>query len=331
MAVLTWLHLSDWHQGASDFDRDIVRDALLDDINQRINIDPVLEQIDFIFFTGDLAFSGKKAEYEAARDLLLEPTRTALGLEKDQLFLIPGNHDLNRDMFDLLPSELLKPFKDEAQVKKWLTDNLRRDHLLEPFNAYEKFVKEYNPAGFGAYGDWRKVSVKGKEVGIIGMNSALMCGRNTTPDGKIDDKNRLTVGEPQIHEALRAIAKTDIRIALIHHPFDWLNDDDSVIIDTRLQQGCDFILRGHVHRQGVQVSKGIQGNCVIIPGGACFDGRVPYRMQYINAYNYVSYDTDTGQGTVYLRRWSLDNTRWTEDTDHVKVKDGKYLFAVNPQ
>jgi hypothetical protein len=32
-AGLTWLHLSDWHQKGMDFDRKVVRDALIDDIN----------------------------------------------------------------------------------------------------------------------------------------------------------------------------------------------------------------------------------------------------------------------------------------------------------
>ena len=30
MSGLTWLHLSDWHQRGTDFDRKVVRDALLE-------------------------------------------------------------------------------------------------------------------------------------------------------------------------------------------------------------------------------------------------------------------------------------------------------------
>ena len=45
MARLTWLHLSDWHQRGPDFDRGVVRDALIDDIRDRAQIDSRLEQI----------------------------------------------------------------------------------------------------------------------------------------------------------------------------------------------------------------------------------------------------------------------------------------------
>lgn len=48
MAGLTWLHLSDWHQAGEDFDRNVVRDALVKDIEERARIHKDLEKIDFI-------------------------------------------------------------------------------------------------------------------------------------------------------------------------------------------------------------------------------------------------------------------------------------------
>ena len=36
MNGLTWLHLSDWHQKGRDFDRNVVRDALIRDLRERI-------------------------------------------------------------------------------------------------------------------------------------------------------------------------------------------------------------------------------------------------------------------------------------------------------
>jgi len=56
MAGMTWLHLSDWHQRGKDFDRDVVRDALLEDIRNRAAIHADLAKIDFVIFSGDVAF-----------------------------------------------------------------------------------------------------------------------------------------------------------------------------------------------------------------------------------------------------------------------------------
>ncbi len=46
MATLTWLHLSDWHQKGRDFDRDVVRDRLVEDIHRRAEIDPSLAGVE---------------------------------------------------------------------------------------------------------------------------------------------------------------------------------------------------------------------------------------------------------------------------------------------
>lgn len=82
MAGLTWLHLSDWHQQVQKdgvFDRQVVRDALITDIKERHKIHPDLVKVDFIVFSGDVAFSGKENEYQAAVTHLFEPVLAAAG------------------------------------------------------------------------------------------------------------------------------------------------------------------------------------------------------------------------------------------------------------
>jgi len=143
MKQLTWLHLSDWHQKGPDFDRGVVRDALIKDICERERIDPALARVDFVVFSGDLAFSGKPAEYEAARQHLLDPLLDAAGLEHSRLFIVPGNHDLSREtVYEMLPTELQRPLDSDALLQKWL-DTKKRARTLEPFEAYCRFVSEY--------------------------------------------------------------------------------------------------------------------------------------------------------------------------------------------
>jgi 3',5'-cyclic AMP phosphodiesterase CpdA len=70
MTGLTWLHLSDWHQGSKEFDREVVRDKLVEDLENRKTISPDLVKIDFIIFSGDVANSAKPEEYQAAKEEL---------------------------------------------------------------------------------------------------------------------------------------------------------------------------------------------------------------------------------------------------------------------
>jgi len=90
--VVSWLHISDWHQGhRGTLDRNVVRDALMSDISRRnTECDPRLGELEFIIFSGDLAFRGTTDEYDRAKLDFLEPLLQAAGLTKDRLFVIPA-------------------------------------------------------------------------------------------------------------------------------------------------------------------------------------------------------------------------------------------------
>lgn len=122
MIKLTWLHLSDWHQKGKEFDRDVVRDALLKDFENRAEIALELEKIDFIVFSGDVAQNGKKEEYDEAVEQLFKPLLEKTGLQPEKLFIVPGNHDIDRSKFDRLPYEIASPFNSKdsknAEVRR---------------------------------------------------------------------------------------------------------------------------------------------------------------------------------------------------------------------
>jgi 3',5'-cyclic AMP phosphodiesterase CpdA len=109
---MTWLHLSDWHHGNKGIqDRALVRDALINDIeNRTTGCDPRLEKLDFVFFTGDLGNCGAGDEYAAARTEFLDRVVAAANITPDRLFLVPGNHDVDRSRLTF-PPDLLKSFR----------------------------------------------------------------------------------------------------------------------------------------------------------------------------------------------------------------------------
>jgi len=310
MTGVTWLHLSDWHQKGKDFDRQIVLRALLKDVRERKEISSDLEKIDFVIFSGDVAFEGKKEEYEAAKDLFFQPLLDACGLVPEQLFIVPGNHDLDRDKFELLPRALTEPLSKEKDVQDWLTDDRKRSRLLEPFGEFASFVREYTKQDQPDYANIRRIRVNNKEIALLGLNSAWMCGRNK---GKTGDYGLVIVGEPQIFDALEKISGANIKIAILHHPFDWLSEFDRNRIENPLRQECDFILRGHQHSPKVEITSGTSGDCVIIPAGASYDRRMAENPRYANSYNFVHLDFNTGKGMVFLRRWSDDGNKWLQD------------------
>jgi hypothetical protein len=314
MAALTWLHLSDWHQKGKEFNRNVVRDRLLEDIRERVKrISPQVEQVDFIVFSGDVAHKGKEIEYQEARKQLFNPLLTALDLEPGRLFIVPGNHDLDRDAFELLPAAVLEPFTSEIQIQEWLTNEKKRNRLLEPFEAYNQFVKPFANGKLSAYSSIQALDIEGNHIALLGINSAWMCGRNKDKKGEVDDYGKLAVGEPQVHDYLEHIKDAQVRIAVMHHPFDWLMEIDRSRIEERLGKACHFILCGHQHVSQVKVIKGTPGDCITIPAGSCYDRRTPDNPRYTNAYNFVHLDFETGKGTAYLRGWNDRQSQWQKD------------------
>ena len=330
MPHLSWLHLSDWHQRGKDFDRTVVRDALLDDIKRRVDIDPRLAEIDFVVFSGDAAFRGVKTEFEAARTNLFDPVLKELELTSTNLFFVPGNHDLNRDVVsDMLPKDLQSPLQTADQVKKWLTDDRKRVRAMEPFEDYTAFVKEYTGQGSPEFASVVRLNVRGHSIALLGLNSSWMCGRNLDDKNEVNDYGFLAVGEPQLHEALASIQNSDVRIAVIHHPFAWLGEFERNLIESRLKAGCHFILRGHEHEQGFDLSSSIHGECAVIPAGASYDRREASHPRFVNAYNFVHLDWSTAKGVLFFRRWSERRTKWIEDLD--TCSGGRHEFALPKQ
>src|SRR5262245_41261366 len=99
--MVAWLHLSDLHmRGEPDWERDVVLRDLRRDLPglaRKLGIEPQL-----LFVTGDVAWRGAPQEYEAAQRLL-DALGEALGLPlRTRAFLVPGNHDVDREVLDLI-------------------------------------------------------------------------------------------------------------------------------------------------------------------------------------------------------------------------------------
>ncbi len=206
MTGITWLHLSDWHEGVererTDLyggDKNRVFQALIADINNRTRISSELKHIDFIVFSGDVAFSGTREQYRSARSNFFDPILEETGCLRNQLFIVPGNHDLERNRLSKLPSELQTSVPDDLNdlrtwIRLWLEEDNKADRelLLNPFLNYRDFVSKYTGQESPDYGSLQTLNVRGIRIVLLGLNSALMAARQQ------DDRSHLVVGVPQI-------------------------------------------------------------------------------------------------------------------------------------
>ena len=326
MSGLTWIHISDWCQKGIDSNF-VFRNALIYDIEKRTSINEELAKIDFIIVSGDIAYSGQDTEYMAAIEQFFDPILNICDLGRDRLFIIPGNHDLNRDEFDLLPAALLKPLESEEEIHSWLGDDRRKERLLEPFRAFTKFVSEYTGQDRPDYASIRIWQISGRKIAVLGINSAWMCGRGKDENGISNDKGFVLVGEPQIKDSLDIISDADIKIAVLHHPLEWLAEFDRILIEDYLTQRCDFVLHSSKGSKAVPRASN-SAECIIIPAGGDFIDR---KMEYtFNSYNYVHLDLETGIGSIFQRKWNTSQIRWIEKwvQDDVSFSEGIFNFRI---
>ena len=319
MSTITWLHLSDFHFHTDRvYDSSVVLDALLVDVAERIKTDNLGP--DFIVISGDIAFASRPEEYNLARQFLDKLLET-INLSKDRLFLVPGNHDVDRSAIEL-PADVPDTPDDRESVARLLDSAHNRALVFRRFHNYQTFINEYLEGILSFDSDnyfyTRFIEVRNLQVAILGLNSGWL----STPQA---DRNRLVLSERQVRPALATSRDADLRLAVMHHPFDWLADFDRDDVEALLCNHCDYVLRGHKHRVGLLQAHTPDSRAMIIATGACYKAR-----QYLNSYNFVRLDLVAGTGTVYLRMYSdRGGGFWTKDVrSYRNVDDGVYSFSL---
>ncbi|RQP94652.1 hypothetical protein DF107_35125 [Burkholderia stagnalis] len=267
---LVWLHLSDIHfHPKTDWRDSHVRQELLDFLQAGFS-DGSLLRPHLAFCTGDIAFgetSGAplKQQYEEAARFFDELLKCC-GLPRERLFMVPGNHDVNRreilnDQQARLIEMAKKPREHVTAINQRF-DSGSKDHrsAMERLREYGQFVQSYRPElhreDYHLYA--RLLDVEGWRVGVAGFNSAWSCA------GPEDDRHVWLGGQWQFNYMAHGLRGADLKIGLIHHPFDWLNAVEHPEAEQRASKDLHFLLHGHTHTAWVRPTD----NCVQVAAGA---------------------------------------------------------------
>ncbi len=324
MGTLAWLHISDLQFRASKtHDKSNLLQALLRDIKACTRAEGLQfdMKLDFIAVTGDVAFSGKKVEYDLARrffDELLEITH----LDRNRLFLVPGNHDVDTHKISAGARSVGESLTDAERVIDVLSSEADRKLLFRRFDSYAAFTNDYlhkhqrfdNEHFFYV----RMLDIAGTRVAVLGLNSVWLSLGDDADHGK------LVLGEQRVRTALDQSETADVRIALMHHPFDWLRKFDRMECEPLLRKNCDFILQGQLHRTDLTLQR-LKSEATII---AASTG--PESSEHARTYNYVMLDRSKVEARVFLRTYSdREGGFWTKDLlTYRDANDGVYSFRI---
>ena len=303
--VFNILHLSDIHfkyqldGTVHDLDHD-VRNEL------EIDVRHVLEQtgpINAIVVTGDLAFAGKAEDYEVARTWLAKLC-TAIGCGTEHVWVVPGNHDVDRDSVTELVRTVQNSIQEatvdeiDRRIRQYVHgDPKGAEVLASPLSQYYKLSSLYGCKPKSGHLTWEyDLTLNlGYTLRLVGLNSALVSNR--------DDHRRnrpLVVGRAQLHLPR---TKGCLYASLCHHPVSWIKDGSAV--HKMLCHRVSLQLFGHVHEQALQQV----GNSLIVQAGALHPDR-EHDGPWCPAYNVLTLEVIERDAdhclsiTAYPRTWS---------------------------
>jgi predicted phosphodiesterase len=312
MEKLVLIHLSDIHftrtSGVSVHDLDAdVRNELLRDAAV---LTKELGGATGVLVTGDIAFSGQRAEYERAASWLLECC-SAVGCPGENVWVVPGNHDVDRE---IAKRKVTRTFHESIRAKQGpaLDDELREilsdeqsaNALLAPLAEYNTFAARFQCSFSAAKPYWERDFTLwcGTIIRMRGLCSALVSNQH-------DAKNNVVLGSAQV--SVHRVDGVEY-LTLCHHPPDWLQDEDTVVI--QLESKVRLQLFGHKHSQRVQKIN----ETLRVTAGAMHPERAGVDWEPI--YNVIEIERrdDESLGVrLFQRRWSRTDCRFVAVHDPV--------------
>lgn len=281
---------------------------------------------DLVAFTGDAADRGLAPEYDRVTDFLLT-TLDRLGLERNRLFVIPGNHDVNRTLAPDAWScvrRRLETDTDLLSAARWMSGGPEppgfvpghREELAKRLENYHEWVRtalnrpELLPAS-GCLGYRVTLAQPAFDfpVHVLGLNTAWLCGDE-------NDAGRLWIFDEQ----LMRLATTEsgnrlpgLRILLMHHPFEHMADGAPC---RRLLDGhVDLVLRGHLHEEEIATRSEPDRALREFAVGCLYEGS--RADHWPNSCHVISLDCDAAGRLrdieVRFRSWSGRSGGWNDD------------------
>lgn len=299
--VFTWVHLSDLHFGAGTtgyrFDHRAVMHAIRRDLKEHAP-----RPVDRIFVTGDIAFSATPKEYGEAKTWL-EETAQAAGVGLNRLRLVPGNHDIDRQIIKKTP--LLRSAHHAARDGQVDLDDLLADKegravlaaKLEPYRSFVSTFTDHPPPLPDNGIDW----VETLDASPAGHGPVRIAGLSTVwtsddLDGKdrVDGKGfvrNLMLAHGQLDRPSGDATRKELTFVLTHHPPGWLAPAGEDLLTRAFARLPHIHLFGHVHnaKAGITKRHGRSGRSIwYVAGAAHSDPSEPAKHGY--AWGALRYD-----------------------------------------
>ena len=292
---MTILHLSDIHFGrvkklSETEDIFIRKSEILQDLLK--SIEKIQFNIEHIVVTGDIAWFGKKKDFNEAL-IWFRTLLSITNLQSKDITFCPGNHDVNRQYWNNNTGI------DYNDIDK-IDELYKYDSIYEveaPLYNYEKFCEELGviPFHYPKNDTWvSSYSIGYKDIILSNGNKMRIISFDTTVLSSIkgypDDK--MVIGQKQVYELKKygiIGENADIyKIAIFHHAERFLHENEICEYNYRpatlplLRKNVDLILCGHTETGGIPVMYEQIGGAKMLTGGAAY-----FSDEHANSYSVI--------------------------------------------
>lgn len=248
-----------------------------------------------VCISGDLINSGDNSidELDIVLTELIQPIMNALNLNEDFFFIVPGNHEIKRQsVLPHIESGLAMTLTTETAIESFLqnidSESLKRIDYFTDFSSLFSGAPVLDTPLMQSY----SLQCDTINIGIVCINSAW---RSTGAGGK--EKGKMVIGRKQIIDALESIQTSDIKLCLMHHPLDWLVDEDKTAIEKCIN-GFDIVLNGHIHETDTKVYTSYNGQTIF---NTC--GKFDNSSDIYNGYTLISINPFNKDCNILLRQY----------------------------
>lgn len=279
------LHVSDIHACAKN---KATLQRLVDRIKTDIHTIQLQKNVSIkmVCITGDLIDCGDKSDEELGivLDIFLQPLMEMLSLDESHVFVVAGNHEVKRSkIVQYIESGLSSTLDSESSIEDFLSSIDKNS--LERISYFNTDFSDM----FGGECVWKNplghshiITTDTLKIGVSCLNSAW----RSTGIGSAE-KRKMVVGRKQVIDSFESIKDADLKICMVHHPFDWLVDEDKTAVEKCISQ-YDIVLTGHIHESDTKMFISFNGQTLFNTCGK-FDNSSDiyngYSILAINPYN----------------------------------------------
>lgn len=286
------IHISDFHlinENINLSQKNILK-ALINDLKTYI------EEEFIIVFSGDfvdksgLSFKDKENRFIAFKKIFIDYLNNAYPSTIGKIFIVPGNHDFDRteiDEFTGLPfrDSLLK---DPKIVNNYIESVKKGNKKIDGLRKYKEFEKKYYDLYYddtnwlwSQYDNSFKIEINNISVGISAFNSSWLCYQD-------DNIEKLFLGENQVESSINFIKDCQVKIAIMHHPFEFYHKEDIEKTKPLLYNNYNMVFVGHTHKLESKQIDDLDGN-LFISVGKSICGQKTKDVNFICGYSIIDY------------------------------------------